>query len=317
MTVKYKLDNELDIVVLVVYQSIIQLSYADKLLTEVQLRFRDLYKNVLEEGRYYSAGPKVFNGFNNEFNRFVFLLMIVVNFHLSFRILNSMKSLANTPGEMKKPRTYQESDKSKKTVASMVETAADRAKKAEKEKEVTKKPAPQKSPETSPPNSPYSGRSTAQSEEDEEILRNRENFMKKQTKSKSKIEKSPNSDSNQKKGKQARSWGLGGKVDSASLNFADDDPSAAKENEEDVKFVEQQRQAVGKCAGEVKDLEVEEFEVDDEDEEESVQQPESKGWFSSLKSLVGNKQLTAEDIAPVLEKLEITLTGENLILLLV
>jgi len=297
MTVKYKLDNELDIVILVVYQSIIQLSYADKLLTEVQLRFRDLYKNVLEEGRYYSAGPKVFNGFNNEFNR----------------ILNSMKSLANTPGEVKKPRSYQESEKSKKTVASMVETAADRAKKAEKEKEVVKKPAPQKSPETSPPNSPYSGRSTAQSEEDEEILRNRENFIKKQTKGKPKAEKSSNSDGNQKKGKQARSWGFGGKVDSASLNFADDnDPSEAKENEEDVKFVEQQRQAVGKCAGEVKDLEVEEFEVNDEDDEEdNIQQTQSKGWFSSLKSLVGNKQLTAEDIAPILEKLEITLTGKN------
>ena len=77
MTVKYKLDNELDIVILVVYQSIIQLSYADKLLTEVQLRFRDLYKNVLEEGRYYSAGPKVFNGFNNEFNRFAFIHIVI------------------------------------------------------------------------------------------------------------------------------------------------------------------------------------------------------------------------------------------------
>ena len=86
MTVKYKLDNELDLVVLVsfkcncnnncdiklfqvIYQSIIQLSYADRLLSEAQLRFRDMYKNTIEEGRFFTHGAKTFKNYDNEFQK--------------------------------------------------------------------------------------------------------------------------------------------------------------------------------------------------------------------------------------------------------
>ena len=104
------------------YQSVIQLSYADKLLPEVQIRFRDLYKNVLADSRTLTTEPKLFNGFTSEFNK----------------ILGEVKTVTIT-NEPKKPRTFEQSEKSKKTVASMIETAADRAKaQKEKEKEKTK-----------------------------------------------------------------------------------------------------------------------------------------------------------------------------------
>lgn len=53
-----------------VYQSIIQLAYADKLLNETHMRFRDLYKNVLTDCRFLLSGPKAFSGFSDEFSRY-------------------------------------------------------------------------------------------------------------------------------------------------------------------------------------------------------------------------------------------------------
>jgi hypothetical protein len=46
-TIKYKFDNEFDLLFVVVYQSIVQLSYTDKLLDTVQAEFRERYKNSL------------------------------------------------------------------------------------------------------------------------------------------------------------------------------------------------------------------------------------------------------------------------------
>lgn len=48
MTLKYQLDNEFDLVYVVIYQKILQLSYVDKFLDEIRLRFRDAYKNQLQ-----------------------------------------------------------------------------------------------------------------------------------------------------------------------------------------------------------------------------------------------------------------------------
>ncbi|KAI6243511.1 Signal recognition particle receptor subunit alpha-like protein [Aphelenchoides fujianensis] len=67
MSLKYRMDNEFDLVFLVVYQSVVQMSYADKLLTEVNLRFRDLYKNVLGTEAVFRTGPRVFKAFDQEF----------------------------------------------------------------------------------------------------------------------------------------------------------------------------------------------------------------------------------------------------------
>lgn len=55
MTLKYKLDNEFELVFVVAYQKILQLSYVDKFLNDIHLEFRDKYKADLQEGLYFKV----------------------------------------------------------------------------------------------------------------------------------------------------------------------------------------------------------------------------------------------------------------------
>lgn len=55
LTLKYKLDNEFELVFVVAYQKILQLSYVDKFLNDIHLEFRDKYKTVLQEGLYFQV----------------------------------------------------------------------------------------------------------------------------------------------------------------------------------------------------------------------------------------------------------------------
>ena len=82
----------------VAFQKILQLSYVDKLLNDIQLEFRDKYKDELETGviRNYE--------FNEEFNRLLKQAEI------------TSKIESKVPRKMK---TFEESKKSQKTVASL------------------------------------------------------------------------------------------------------------------------------------------------------------------------------------------------------
>lgn len=52
---QYKLDNEFELIFVVAFQKILQLSYVDKFLSDIHLEFRDKYKNELvsRENRSY------------------------------------------------------------------------------------------------------------------------------------------------------------------------------------------------------------------------------------------------------------------------
>ncbi len=67
MALKYKLDNEFELVFVVGYQKMLPLLYLDKLLDEIQLRFRDRFAADLKERNFY--GGSVFDKFGGEFNR--------------------------------------------------------------------------------------------------------------------------------------------------------------------------------------------------------------------------------------------------------
>ncbi|MFH4984385.1 hypothetical protein AB6A40_011094 [Gnathostoma spinigerum] len=72
VAIKYKLDNEFDLVFLIVYQSAIQLSYGDQLLSDVQKRFRDMYKNVLSDNKaLFSSTVATFKNFGDQFKKLV------------------------------------------------------------------------------------------------------------------------------------------------------------------------------------------------------------------------------------------------------
>ncbi|CAH2230114.1 jg19588 [Pararge aegeria aegeria] len=101
LSLQYKLDNEFELVFVVAYQRILQLSYVDKFLNDVHLEFRDKYKNELEGGRY----------------------IMDFDFKTSFdNILKQCELWAKSQAKLpKQMRTFEDSQKSKKTVASMIE----------------------------------------------------------------------------------------------------------------------------------------------------------------------------------------------------
>lgn len=118
LSLQYKLDNEFDLVFVVAYQKILQLSYVDKFLNDIHLEFRDKYKNELADGKYFQ-----------DFN-----FLDVYNETLK-DAEGWSKLQAQQPKQM---RTFEESFKSKKTVASMIERKGDdkNAKNLKKNKEV-------------------------------------------------------------------------------------------------------------------------------------------------------------------------------------
>lgn len=117
LTLQYKLDNEFDLVFVVAYQKILQLSYVDKFLNDIHLEFRDKYKNDLSDGRYFQQFDFV--------DRYNDTLQAAEQWS---------KQQAKVPKQM---RTFEESFKSKKTVASMIERKGDeKVSKPPKKKEV-------------------------------------------------------------------------------------------------------------------------------------------------------------------------------------
>ena len=101
MTLKYQLDNEFELVYVVAYQKILQLSYVDKFLDEIKLKFRDAYKNELQSKNW---------GSSYEFaDTFQEVLKTAEEWG---------KKQALAPRQMK---SFEESQKSKKTVSSMIE----------------------------------------------------------------------------------------------------------------------------------------------------------------------------------------------------
>ncbi|XP_068906057.1 signal recognition particle receptor subunit alpha homolog [Tenebrio molitor] len=287
LTLQYKLDNEFDLVFVVAYQKILQLSYVDKFLNDVHLEFRDKYKNDLSDGRYFQEFD-----FVDSFNA----------------TLQSAEQWAKAQAKAPKPmRTFDQSNKSKKTVASMIERKGEE-KKPNKKKEVNFI----EEPKVEPPSSPKANNVF----EEDIIAANRAKFAQKMNKKKSETKKSPKSSTAEKAaekaGKKPRIWDLGGtNKDLETLERTTDKP-------EDIKsHFTPDTEIVGQMKGVIKDLEVESSSEDDYDEDEvEVQQtnekPSSKGgMFSIFKGLVGSKNLTASDMQPALDKMKDHLITKN------
>lgn len=99
------------------YQKILQLSYVDKFLNDIQLEFRDKYKNELADKRYFQE----------------------LDFSQTFKsVLQRSEAWGKSQSKLpKQMRTFDESDKSKKTVSSMIERKGEeKPTKKDKRKEV-------------------------------------------------------------------------------------------------------------------------------------------------------------------------------------
>ncbi|KPI90932.1 Signal recognition particle receptor subunit alpha [Papilio xuthus] len=275
LTLQYKLDNEFELVFVVAYQRILQLSYVDKFLNDVHLEFRDKYKNELQTGRY-----------NSDYE-----------FKMCFdKVLkeceNWAKSQAKIPKQM---RTFEDSQKSKKTVASMIERKGDEKNKKSVKIVESKNLSNGKLEEPS-------------EQEDDVIAANRAKLAQKlASKNKKEPKKSPKSPKAVDRVKKPRVWELGGgSRDLPTLEYTTDKDAVPNDIMPDT-------QLVGQMTGAIKDLEVESDYSSSDDDVDNTQPTAKKsgGMFSLFKGLVGSKALSEETMRPVLDKLRDHLIGKN------
>jgi signal recognition particle receptor subunit alpha len=102
LVLQFKLDNEFELVFVAGYQKVLKLSYVDKFLDDMHLEIRDRYKNSLLDKRTFLTGLDL----GEDYQRILQATEI-----WSFEMANQPKAM----------RSFEESKKSKKTVASMIE----------------------------------------------------------------------------------------------------------------------------------------------------------------------------------------------------
>uniref|UniRef100_A0A8C8D9E7 SRP54-type proteins GTP-binding domain-containing protein n=1 Tax=Oncorhynchus tshawytscha TaxID=74940 RepID=A0A8C8D9E7_ONCTS len=104
LSLKYKLDNEFELVFVVGFQKILTLTYVDKFIDDVQLHFRDRYKYMLEQ-----KGART-------------LLSSCFAFEDDFKMLLCEAEESSKARGSTSMRSFNASLKSQKTVKSMIET---------------------------------------------------------------------------------------------------------------------------------------------------------------------------------------------------
>lgn len=275
------------------FQKILQLAYIDKFLSDVHLEFRDKYKNELtSQGR--------------EFNSFNF----GENFQRLLQVAEAWgREQATIPRQM---RTFDQSSKSKKTVASMIERKGESG------------PAPYKKTVKIVETAKHDERE--QDDEngnaDDVIAMNRKKLLEKMSKKPTDKKKSPKSPNEKdKKKKSARVWELNGNSkDAVELDRSKDRPEDARSGFTNSNHM------VGNMRGNIRDIEVEDSSSEEEDESsDEVDEDNNKnftsrsnapikkshGVFSMFKGLVGSKSITMNDMQPALDKLRDHLITKN------
>jgi len=292
LALKYKLDNEFELVFVLGYQKMLALAYLDKLLDEIQLRFRDMFLDSLKAGDVF----RDFSGFGVDFPKIL-------------KYVEKESEVEKIAAQ--KPRSFDESKKSEKSIASMIvknkegEQGQGGGKKEQKKKSVKIAERAEEPQEVEP-----------EEDLDEQI---RMENLKKLSMGKGrggKSTKSPNMKSPKAgKGKKSTTWDpvlYGGKVNKEEAKMLDRTVGKPEDQEQDNQLNQfvPDLNVVGKSStlGQV------DYESDEEEEEVGPAvktSTKSGGMFSMFSSLVGSKPLTREDLTPVLEKLRDNLIGKN------
>jgi len=283
LALRYKMDNEFELVFVIAYQKMLNLHYLDKLLDEIQLRFRDMFQDNLKAGKFLED----FSGFGPEFTR-------------TLRLVEEESRIEKMAQQ--KPRKFEESEKSQKSIKSMIVSDKNEAKPKKEQKKSVKIAAEETVAETA---------TIAQSVNDLDEQTRLENLRKLAQKKKS--PKSPNPKS-PKSGKKSTTWDpvvYGGKLSKEEMNSLDRTVGKPTESEDVDNHFNQyvpDKNLVGKSA------QLEDVEYEDDEEEimkSSASGKSGGGMFSIFSNLVGNKALTREDLEPVLAKLRDNLIAKN------
>uniref|UniRef100_A0A8C9YQS2 SRP receptor subunit alpha n=1 Tax=Sander lucioperca TaxID=283035 RepID=A0A8C9YQS2_SANLU len=260
LSLKYKLDNEFELIFVVGFQKILTLTYVDKFIDDIQLHFRDRYKNDLEQK---GALKLIQNNFD---------------FDDDFKMLLREAEESSKARSHATMRTFKESEKSQKTVKSMIET---------KGGEKVKEPGGKKNKNTkkegkSSSSGPKVVENGNQGLTPEEIIqKKREEFILKRTMVHSKSPKPQ-----KPKEKQMRVWDMGG---SSTKEYA-----IVTKNLACLAL----RFTMNHCLALFVDF-------------SSKKAGGFGGMFGMLKGLVGSKSLTREDMESVLEKMREHLIAKN------
>lgn len=316
LALKYKLDNEFELVFIAAFQKMLPLLYLDKLLDEIQLLFRDKFSKDLQDRQLFS---RAYSSFTPTFESTL------------KRVEMSVRKSGNTSNM----KSFEESEKSKKTLESMIvkpnaqTTSSDNNNVAGKKK-ASKPPASVTfSPKVGEPNVREVGNSNENKENvalDEETRM--ANMARLAGKKGSKVGKSPKSQKSAKQGKQKTTWdpftfgGSGAKGQEAAnldyfskhaekngINEKQDD--AANPTDHQLEQFVPDRNVIG-ISSKLKDLEIDDSDSSSE-EGETQEKASSKGYgiWSSLSGLVGSKPLTREDIEPIISKIQDHLMAKN------
>lgn len=147
LSIKYALDNEFDLVFIVGYQKILKLAYVDKFLDDIQLAFRDKYNNYnLRNLLLLNESKSCSNADDQDLDLELILRTNVIDFYDEYKQIYTRcyKNYQNQP--QAKMRTFEESEKSKKTVSSMIISKAGEKKPTPKEKPKENKESAQLEP---------------------------------------------------------------------------------------------------------------------------------------------------------------------------
>ncbi|XP_040287398.1 signal recognition particle receptor subunit alpha [Bufo bufo] len=314
LTLKYKLDNQFELVFVVGYQKILTLTYVDKLIDDVHKEFRDKYRNQIHQ----NGALGLLNGSFDFQDDFDFLLRAAEG-----------SSKTRSPAAMK---TFEQSEKSKKTVKSMIEKPGEKPKENNKKNKSSKKEniAPEAVASNKVKiNSPASAGEKEELTTEETIQRKREEFFKKRMKTGEKASKSPKPETQKEKGKQPRVWELGASNTRKELDYSKPTTNGSVEEvaapDDDLEAL---RIRSGLMSGNPPDVEYESSSEEEEEEEEqdvpsvqnraapsaaksSAKKSSFGGMFGMLKGLVGAKSLTLDDMEPVLDKMKDHLIAKN------
>jgi len=317
LALKYKLDNEFELVFIAAFQKMLPLQYLDKLLDEIQLLFRDKFSKDLQDRHLFS---RAYSSFTPTFESTL------------KRVEMSVRKSGNTSNM----KSFEESEKSKKTLESMIvkpnaqTTSSDNNNVAGGKKKASKPPVSVTfSPKVGEPNVSEVGNLNENKENvdlDEETRM--ANMARLAGKKGSKVGKSPKSQKSAKQGKQKTTWdpftfgGSGAKGQEAAnldyfsrhaekngINEKEDDSGNPTDHQLE-QFVPD-RNVIG-ISSELQDLEIDDGDSSSE-EGETQEKASSKGYgiWSSLSGLVGSKPLTREDIEPIISKIQDHLMAKN------
>nr|KAF6467965.1 SRP receptor subunit alpha [Rousettus aegyptiacus] len=299
LTLKYKLDNQFELVFVVGFQKILTLTYVDKLIDDVHRLFRDKYRTEIQQQSALSLLNGTFD-FQNDF----------------LRLLREAEesSKIRAPTTMKK---FEDSEKAKKPVRSMIETRGEKPK--EKAKNNKKKGAkkegsdgPLATSKAVPAEKSVVPENGVELSKEELIRKKREEFIQKHGKGMDKSSKSTKSDAPKEKGKKApRVWALGGYANKEDLDYSPPTTNGAPEvaPPEDINLI----RGTGP-GGQLQDLDC--SSSDDEGAVQNSTKPSATkgtlgGMFGMLKGLVGSKSLSREDMESVLDKMRDHLIAKN------